>query len=386
MANNPITPNYVPGVGQLTTYRSDFESHIQGTNFRHVADQIDLGSNNTPVPITIAGTPCHNVEQAIITLNANLAPAPPRATIGSSTSNLGLITLGGDLSGNGSTALIPRVGAIQGRAIANLSPTSGQLLAWSGTAWTPTTFALVGDVTGAYNANKVTSITSSTTVNINANCLLEFATLTVANGAAIVVNSPGQININAAGAFNLAAANDFVQYGTPHTRTIWNTFTVLNSTLFAAGWAGSSSLSQPYAQQSTNVSGNYPIIFKIDNLHNGATLESLTICFVTTPHTSLPQYLPAVSVYRVQLETNSINNVVFGYTGGSPTPVDYIHYNNSGNPQQFTAIFTSNNLIDTSNYIYYAILFDESGTNSLVGNTYYGYSVGYGSITSDQFP
>src|SRR5208283_2916523 len=104
MANNPITPNYVPGVGQLTTSRYDFQKHLDGINeepngpnFRHTADQIDLTS-----PVLGATT----VQQALITIAADLNPVIAQATIGTSVANLGLITLGGDLQG---TALIPKV-------------------------------------------------------------------------------------------------------------------------------------------------------------------------------------------------------------------------------------------------------------------------------------
>jgi hypothetical protein len=54
------TPNFVKGIGGLATDRYDFEGHVQGTSFRHTADQIDM-----LVPINIDGYESFTVEEAI---------------------------------------------------------------------------------------------------------------------------------------------------------------------------------------------------------------------------------------------------------------------------------------------------------------------------------
>jgi hypothetical protein len=162
----PLVPNYVPGVGRLATDRYDFQDHITGTGFRHQANQIDL----SPL-ITIDSTTTTNVQQALQLLAANLLPPSiNQATIGNGTSNLGIITLGGDLSGSTSTALSPRVSGLQGRPVSSVVPSTGEVLTWNGTTWSPvslglTTVNMFGDVTGLSNNSMVSKLQG--TVNLS---------------------------------------------------------------------------------------------------------------------------------------------------------------------------------------------------------------------------
>lgn len=150
---NPLTPNYVPGVGQLVTYRSDFESHILGTNFRHSSDQIDVASDTNPAyhAITITGQsiPAPTVWDAINQLNIAITPyVTPTAT----PSRLGTIQLAGDLGGVGTQATSPRVSGLQGRPVQNLAPATGDVLTWSGSLWGPApsvSFIAGGDLTSS---------------------------------------------------------------------------------------------------------------------------------------------------------------------------------------------------------------------------------------------
>lgn len=52
--------NFTPGIGGLATNRYDFESHIEGTAFRHNATQVDLKP-----PVEINGIPYFNVEDVL---------------------------------------------------------------------------------------------------------------------------------------------------------------------------------------------------------------------------------------------------------------------------------------------------------------------------------
>lgn len=149
-SQDPTSPNYVPGVGRLATDRFDFQKHVDGTDFRHNATQTDLFPT-----LVINSTITTTVQEALQELVGILAvPTINQATIGTSTTNLGTVTLGGDFSGTGSTALSPKVGGIQGRPIQNIAPTSGQSLAWNGSFWTPTSVsplgAAGGDLSGSY--------------------------------------------------------------------------------------------------------------------------------------------------------------------------------------------------------------------------------------------
>lgn len=155
----PIVPNFQPGVGRLATDRYDFEAHILGNNFRHQANQTDL------FPTLIIGENTYaNVQSALAALAAIINPSVPnKATIGTSVTNLGIVTLGGDFSGVGSTALIPRVGAIQGRPVQNITPSTGQVLTWnSGGYWYPTNsssnFIAANDLAGLSTSQTVIGI------------------------------------------------------------------------------------------------------------------------------------------------------------------------------------------------------------------------------------
>ena len=123
---NPVEPNYKKDVGRLITDRYDFEKHLNGTDFRHNATQIDLYPT-----VVIDGSPKTNVQDAIKTLaDIIYTPSLPEATA----TSLGVIKLSGDISG---TAYNIIVNKIQGKPISTLVPTSGQVLTWEGAFWSP---------------------------------------------------------------------------------------------------------------------------------------------------------------------------------------------------------------------------------------------------------
>lgn len=171
MPNDPQVPNFTPGTGRLVTDRFDFQSHVDGANFRHQASNIDL--NPTVIINDVVVT---NLQQAVITLRQFVEPATiAPATIGTSTINLGVITLGGDLAG---TALIPKVVAIQGRPLNTLAPTDGQVLTWNAgsNSWLPAnstgTFTGGGDLSGNSSSQQVIGLTgASGSVRMSGNTL-----------------------------------------------------------------------------------------------------------------------------------------------------------------------------------------------------------------------
>lgn len=59
------SPNFVPGRGGLVTNRYDFQSHIEGTSFRHNANQIDVNP-----PVFVNGVPFFTVSDALGAVSA----------------------------------------------------------------------------------------------------------------------------------------------------------------------------------------------------------------------------------------------------------------------------------------------------------------------------
>jgi hypothetical protein len=155
---SPINPNFKPGVGHLVTDRYDFQKHIDGTDFRQDADTVDLNPS-----ITIGSTVITDVQTAIAALAGSIiVPSVPDAT----TVSKGVIQLGGDLFGSGTTATAPKVSGLQGFPISSTTPATNQVLTWNGATWAPSvivnatsavfgTIKLLGDLNGGTASSPV---------------------------------------------------------------------------------------------------------------------------------------------------------------------------------------------------------------------------------------
>jgi hypothetical protein len=164
---NPLNPNFKPGVGRLATDRYDFAGHVNGTAFNHLAGQIVVSP-----AIVIGSATVTDVQTALAVLSGSfVVPTVPQATIGQSTSNLGIITLGGDFSNLSSTALAPRIGSLQNQTLTLTSPSLNQVLQWNGSAWvnaaiSPAGIGLLGTVQLATTSSSSTSDIGNTATNV----------------------------------------------------------------------------------------------------------------------------------------------------------------------------------------------------------------------------
>lgn len=200
--SNPIKPNFNPNTGKLVTNRYDFQSHVDGTSFRHNANQINLFST-----LVIGGNPTNNVQDSLsaITTIVNSLPPSPDAT----TSSKGFIQISGDITG---IATNIKVVGLQSKPISNLAPTNNQVLTWDGVNgfWapkTPTNFIAGGDLSGSNTNQQVTSLTGPGGGGIGTTMNAAFQTLQFnIVGASPVIQQP---NNNAGNGldFNFFAQN-----------------------------------------------------------------------------------------------------------------------------------------------------------------------------------
>jgi hypothetical protein len=120
--------------------------------------------------------------------------AVPSATVGTTTGNLGVVTLGGDFSGNGSTALVPRTSGINGATVpAAGALTTGHVLQVSGAAVLSYGFIADANVsaTAAIAGTKVSPAFGSQNLSTTGTAALGATTITGAlvAGANAAVNT-----------------------------------------------------------------------------------------------------------------------------------------------------------------------------------------------------
>lgn len=145
-------------------------------------------------------------------------------------------------------------------------------------------------------------------------------------------------------------------------------------------------VTSPWTTQQTWIIGNATTAVQYLMLplqHNRATLSTVTVTLIVQgPHGSLPAALPTIGIRRI--------SPIFGWNGipvelsttavQSPTPATAAAWDDAGNAQQWTYVCNQNNVIDTTQFVYYAYLTDESGANSVAGNKYYGLTLSYSNI------
>jgi hypothetical protein len=126
---------------------------------------------------------------------------------------------------------------------------------------------------------------------------------------------------------------------------------------------------------------------------NGSTLTQATLVFaVKGPHTGLPT-LPFLDIRRIPTAAgnpSSSNASLYssapqsmGTTTGTWTaPASAAAWDASSNFQSYVTTPNQNNAIDLLNYVYYATIQDESGSNIATGNMYLALQLTFGNITN----
>jgi len=127
--------------------------------------------------------------------------------------------------------------------------------------------------------------------------------------------------------------------------------------------------------------------FNIPHLINGATLATVKTWLMVSAHANVPANLPTLIVYRRTLFSAATADALVPLAVAAvafPTPGSGPLWTASGNLQNWTYTTTQNNVIDTSLYVYYLLIADENGLNSVAGNQYAGFELGFTNITSYQ--
>jgi len=142
---NPSDPNYKKNVGRLVTDRYDFESHLNGSNFRHKAKNTAL-----------------DVQSAIEKIGTFISS--PGIVDGATTTAPGTIQLVGDLKNNGIDPAYPiKVKGIQGFPVSTLPPSAYDVLMFNGLEYVPSaspfSFSAGGDLDGTNLSQQVIKIT-----------------------------------------------------------------------------------------------------------------------------------------------------------------------------------------------------------------------------------
>lgn len=169
----PTVPNFNPGVGRLATDRYDFQAHVDGTNFRHNATQIDLFPT-----LVIDGYTKTTVQDALALLAILVTPPViPDAT----TAQKGIVQLAGDIAGTATNVIVSR---IQGKPVNTLGPSTNDVLTWNGSTWGPAAppngFTANGDLSGTSILQHVIGLTGTAGI-VSATCDTIRFILSVAN-------------------------------------------------------------------------------------------------------------------------------------------------------------------------------------------------------------
>lgn len=207
---DPVVPNYINGIGRLATDRYTYEKHVNGTDDRHKANQIDL------FPTVVIGTPQSTVQDAIAAISTVIGTPPADA----STTVKGIVKLAGDIAGTATSVVVTR---LQGKPISSLVPTSGDVLTWDGSTWKPQsisgTFANLNvsgnTILGTNSSNTLVvnaQATLSNNLNVNGNTVLGNANTDSTSIQGILTQSGGDISLtgltnttlNSNGSLNIA--------------------------------------------------------------------------------------------------------------------------------------------------------------------------------------
>lgn len=214
--------------------------------------------------------------------------------------------------------------------------------------------------------------------------------ISLAGGGAILLSGAGQLVVGAAGAMTTSVAGGFVLAG---GATDYPTFSAARSRTIVQPaapsyidgtvWHGANSA--PTGVQGTGTGAS--IAIPIYGLHNGSTLTQVAMQVIVVSHVggTLTTTLPKLDVRRIQIGANASVSLLSGGPTSATAASDSAWYN-SGNAQTWSCTPNQNNVIDTTQYLYYVVLTDENGYAGGSGDFYGPMSATYSAIADMRFP
>jgi len=160
-----VDSNFVPGLGRLATDRFDFQKHIEGVDFRHTSDQINLKTLTN-----IDGYPVSTFDDAV---NVLATIVTPPIIQNATTFVKGIVQLAGDIGGVATNVVVT---GIQQRPISTLTPSDNDVLTWDAlnSVWAPkpslNIFTAGGDLSGTNFSQQVIGLTGDVSNNLRATC------------------------------------------------------------------------------------------------------------------------------------------------------------------------------------------------------------------------
>ena len=186
----PTAPNYKKNLGRLVTDRYDFESHTNGSSFKHKAKNIDLENTLVIGPTFIQVS---NVQEAVENIITIINAPLPEAT----QFQKGIIRISGDISNPSSTSDNIIVSGIRNRLISNETPANDQVLTWdqSTNSWRPKTpipFYAAGDLYGTSQLQYVHQLTGTTGATPEVNIIAEILKFNAEHHTRFITQADGQ--------------------------------------------------------------------------------------------------------------------------------------------------------------------------------------------------
>lgn len=147
-----------------------------------------------------------------------------------------ITALTGDVTASGTGSQAASVVRIQGRNVSSTAPTSGQVLAWNGTAWTPTTSSGSGTVTSVAVSGGTTGLTTSGGPITSSGTITLAGTLGVANGGTGATTLTGIIKGSGTSPLSVAVAG--TDYVAPNGNITGTASNVTGTVAIANGGTG----------------------------------------------------------------------------------------------------------------------------------------------------